>query len=411
MTTRLAVRRPFWLLTTIGFLSYLAIGTASPFVALYIQQLHGNLADIGLVIGLGAIAGLLSNIFWGRLTDRSGQRKPFIIGAMAILTITYPLMAHVPIWWLLMPLIIINGIASAAYNVCALAALGDLLNSAGVNDGQRGKWLGSYRTGGSLAFAIAIIISGFIAQRFGYSTLYNIAGLIYITAFIVACFLPEISVRTRTPSLIQRHELGALFHLARGVLSPLILAMLAWNIPFSAVYSIWSIYIVHTLGLGSSGYARLWGLAAFLEVPSMIIAGRLADRWGRRPMFLLGFFLFTLIYLIYTILPFVPTLVIAQMLRGFAYATFTATALTAVIELAPSEERGRAASVYQLTLGCAQILGSSTGGPLANRVGFHAFFILAAIITIGGAGILLISDRSPSAITQSALPKNRGTLP
>ena len=132
MTTQLVARRPFWLLTTIGFLSYLGIGTASPFLALYIQHLHGNLADIGLVTGPGAIAGLLSNIFWGRLTDRSGRRKPFIIGAMALLAITYLFMAHASIWWFLIPLVIVNGIASAAYNVCILAALGDLLNSTGV---------------------------------------------------------------------------------------------------------------------------------------------------------------------------------------------------------------------------------------------------------------------------------------
>ncbi|MCL4543635.1 MAG: MFS transporter [Chloroflexi bacterium] len=393
MTAGTDARRAFWLLTSIGFLVYLSIGTASPFTVLYIQTLQGSLASIGWVTGGGAVAGLLANIVWGRFTDSTGRRKPFITGAMVVLAVSNALMAHVGIWWLLIPLVVVSGIASAAYNVCALAALGDLLTAGEAGDRQRGQRLGIYRTGGSLAFAIAIVLSGLLVQRLGFQVVYNIASLVYAVTFVVSLFLPEVRAVAPAPSLAQHRELGTLVRLAFGPLLPLVFAVLAWDVPFSAVYSVWAIYIANHLGFGSEGYARLWGLAAFLEVPSMIIAGRLADRWGRQRMFLIGFVLFAIIYGIYTFLPSVPTLVLAQMLRGFAYATITATALTAVVELAPRGERGRAAGVYQLALGLAQIAGNSTGGPAASLVGFGAFFVTAAVITLSGAGVLAVTER------------------
>ncbi|HEV7213856.1 MAG TPA: MFS transporter, partial [Chloroflexota bacterium] len=67
------------------------------------------------------------------------------------------------------------------------------------------------------------------------------------------------------------------------------------------------------------------------------------------------------------------------------YAAFTATALTAVVELAPPAERGRAAGVYQLSSGLAQIVGNSSGGPLSSRLGFSFTFLAAAAVTLGGA--------------------------
>jgi predicted MFS family arabinose efflux permease len=161
--------------------------------------------------------------------------------------------------------------------------------------------------------------------------------------------------------------------------------VIAWMLPFSAVYSVWPIYVANVQGLGAAGYSRLWGLAAFLEVPSMLIAGWLADRLGRRTMFASAMVLFAGIYVAYALAPAPWGLVAAQVVRGFAYAAFTATALTAVVELAPPTERGRAAGVYQLSSGLAQIAGNSSGGPVSSWIGFPATFLGAAAVTLAGA--------------------------
>jgi predicted MFS family arabinose efflux permease len=56
-----------------------------------------------------------------------------------------------------------------------------------------------------------------------------------------------------------------------------------------------------------------------------------------------------------------------------------------VVELAPPAERGRAAGVYQLSSGLAQIAGNSSGGPVSSLIGFPATFLGAAAMTLAGA--------------------------
>lgn len=375
---------PFWLLTAIGFLVFLANGSASPFLSLYVQALGGNVADVGWVVGDYAVASVISNIAWGRLTDSLGRRKSLVVGAMATLMVTTSLIAHVSTWWLLVPLRVAEGAAFAAYNVSALAMLGDVLERDG-HGRSRGRMLGIYRTGGSLAFAIAIILSGAAAARYGFHANYALAGGIYGLTFLLSLTLREPSRAAGRSSSPLSGELGGLFSMARGPLLPLSLAVIAWMLPFSAVYSVGPIYVANVQGLGTAGYARLWGLAAFLEVPSMLIAGRLADRLGRRTMFTLALLLFAGIYSAYALAPAQWGLVAAQVVRGFAYAAFTATALTAVVELAPPAERGRAAGVYQLSSGLAQIAGNASGGPVSSWIGFPAMFLGAAAVTLAGA--------------------------
>jgi MFS family permease len=78
-------------------------------------------------------------------------------------------------------------------------------------------------------------------------------------------------------------------------------------------------------------------------------------------------------------------LVGAQVLRGIAFAAYTATALTMAIDLAPPQERGRAAGLFTSAQGLAQISGSWLGGPLAAAFGFRALFELAAVAVLCGA--------------------------
>jgi len=173
--------------------------------------------------------------------------------------------------------------------------------------------------------------------------------------------------------------------LLRGPMRPLLIVALTFGIPFSAVFSVWPIWISDVLGLGRATFSQLWGIAAFVEVPSMLAAGILVDRVGRRPTFIAGFAGFSLVYLIYAVAPPLPGLVGAQLIRGMAFAAFTATSLTMAIDLAPPDARGRASGLFNSAQGLAQISGNWIGGPIAGAVGFRLLFVFAALTVLGGA--------------------------
>ena len=177
---------------------------------------------------------------------------------------------------------------------------------------------------------------------------------------------------------------------------PLLILALSFGVPFSAVFSVWPIWVADVLGHGRATFSQLWGIAAFVEVPMMLVAGLMVDRVGRRPVFVVGLTGFAVLYLAYVLAPPLPGLVAAQLLRGVAFAAYTATALTMAIELAPPEERGRAAGLFTSAQSLAQIAGSWLGGPLAAAFDFPVLFALSAATVLGGAAYSYLALGRPT---------------
>ncbi|HZW33207.1 MAG TPA: MFS transporter [Isosphaeraceae bacterium] len=368
-------QRGYWVLAVIIFLGFVANGATSPFFALYATSLGASLGQIAFVVGVQSAVAVIAGLVIGRVTDRIGRRPLTVSLAMASLALLNLAITRVPSWGWLVPLHALLGLASGAYQVVSLALMGDLL----AGHPQRGRFISGYRMSGSLAFSIAIVASGQIAQAIGLRGSFQLAAGVYLLAFLVSLLIGEpVRVQARAAPV------GFLL-LLRGPLRPLLLLALAFGVPFAAVFSVWPIWVADTLGLGRATFAWLWGIAAFIEVPSMVAAGVIVDRLGHRPTFIVGLAGFALVYALYALAPTIPGLVAAQALRGIAFAAFTATALTMAIDLAPPEARGRASGLFTSAQGIAQITGNWVGAPLAAALGFPSLFALAAASVLGGA--------------------------
>jgi hypothetical protein len=47
----------------------------------FVEQLHGSLVDFGVTFAVATLAGIVASVFAGRLPERSGKVKPFIVGS------------------------------------------------------------------------------------------------------------------------------------------------------------------------------------------------------------------------------------------------------------------------------------------------------------------------------------------
>jgi MFS family permease len=121
-----------------------------------------------------------------------------------------------------------------------------------------------------------------------------------------------------------------------------------------------------TTGLGAtapdvqlviSGYAVVY--AVFL-----ITGGRLGDIFGRKAIFLIGLAGFALASAFCGLAWSPLTLVLARLLQALAAAAMAPQALASVHALFPARERGRALSIYGVTLGLSSVVGQLLGGAL-----------------------------------------------
>jgi EmrB/QacA subfamily drug resistance transporter len=129
-----------------------------------------------------------------------------------------------------------------------------------------------------------------------------------------------------------------------------------------------------------SGYAL--ALAVFL-----LTAGSLADRFGRKRLFMTGLGLFSAATLLCALAPGPGALVAARILQGLAAAVVFPSSLAILAEEFQGAERRRAIGVWGATIGLAFAAGPLLGGVLIDLVGWRAIF--AASLVFGAPTMVL----------------------
>jgi EmrB/QacA subfamily drug resistance transporter len=147
-----------------------------------------------------------------------------------------------------------------------------------------------------------------------------------------------------------------------------------------------------TSGLGASasevqlvisGYAIVY--AVFL-----ITGGRLGDIFGRKSIFLIGLAGFALASALCGLAWSPTTLILGRLIQALAAAAMAPQALASVHALFPAHERGRALSIYGVTLGLSSIVGQLLGGALvgADLGGFGWRLIFLINLPIAAAAFV-----------------------
>jgi len=158
-------------------------------------------------------------------------------------------------------------------------------------------------------------------------------------------------------------------------------------------------YVEGPLGAGNVAIGLVVGafsLSAFFLRPWV---GGLGDRWGRRPLMLVGAALFAASVLANPLASSPAVLAALRLLTGAGEAFFFVGAVTAVFDLAPAERRGEAMSVASLALYVGIGLGPLIGELAIERVGFVAAWVLAATAALTA---LVMALRVPDTRPQEA---------
>jgi EmrB/QacA subfamily drug resistance transporter len=132
-----------------------------------------------------------------------------------------------------------------------------------------------------------------------------------------------------------------------------------------------------------SGYAL--SLAVFL-----LTAGSLADRFGRRKLFLIGLAMFSLASGLCALAPGASTLIAARIAQGLGAAVVFPSSLAILAEAFQGAQRRRAIGAWGATIGLAFAAGPLIGGLLVDLFGWRAVFAASFVL---GAPTLMLAMR------------------
>lgn len=343
-------------------------------------------AQVGLAASLYAFAGSLSQPLFGWLADRYGSRwlaGPSVawqVGFIVLATVTARSGGFV---WLLIPYVL------AAFGSGALHPAGTM-NAGAVEQRQAATGTALFFLFGQIGLASGPVLGGFLLDQAGLRGM-QFLGLVAVPVvlFMLATSYPVVHVARRVESTVRRQQI------AWGAIA--LLALLTVCRSWAQIGTVTFLpKLFQEKGWDPTSYGAITGAMWLASAFSGVLAGRLADRWGRR---LVVFLTMLAAVVPLFILPLTDNWVafpVALLVGGLSGAPHSI-----VVVIAQDLLPGRRAMASGLTLGFI----FSMGAVASLGIGWLAdLWNLTAALQVG-AGMALLA-----ALLALALPGTRQTV-
>lgn len=132
-------------------------------------------------------------------------------------------------------------------------------------------------------------------------------------------------------------------------------------------------------------------LAYLLAITSLLLTfGRLADIWGRKKVYTIGFGIFTLGSLVCGLAPTPAYLIGARVIQAVGAAMLQSNGLAIATAVFPDKERGRALGINGTIVATGITLGPAIGGVLVGAFGWQSIFSVNLPVGLIGIGLALL---------------------
>lgn len=364
-----------------------------PFLAVYFTQAKWTQSDIGFALTVGSLVSLLGQVPGGAFVD-AVRSKRFAAG-VAVAAISGSAFA-LAVW----PNFLIVLLAMAAHSAasCVLTPAIAAISIGLVGHARAGERLGRNASFQALGNALAAAGMGACGYYLSNDAVFYLtAALVVPTLMALSSIRPgeirEVSAPSTDPAgaapsggsglralatnraLLCFAACMVLFFLANAALLPLVGSVL-------------------TLRASETATALI---AACIMVPQGVLAvcapafGRAAERWGRRPMLLVGFAALPIRALLFAYTD-SPTLLVAiQVFDGISAAVLGVMVPLVVSDVTRGTGRfNLALGAVGTAMGIGAALSTSLAGLMADRLGSHTAFLGLALVGLAAFGLLAL---------------------
>jgi len=382
-----------WILATLALATLLpSLGSSIANIAL--PTLAASFATtfdaVQWVVLAYLIAMTVAMVFAGRLGDRVGRRRLFVVG-LAMLTAASLVGSVAPSLGLVIAARAVQGIGAAVVVALALAFIGDTVPRDGT-----GRAMGLLGTMSARGTALGPSLGGLLVEAFGWRSIFLVNVPLGLIALALARgFLPVDRSSARGTSELIDHVRALLAPFRDRRLRVNLGANVLVSVVLTATLVVGPFYLSHGLGLDPAAVGGVMSIgpiaAALLGVP----AGRLVDRIGARRMILVGLAGIAVGAAFLALLPEalgVPGYVLPLVVITASYAVFQAANNVAVMGEVARERRGVVSGALNLSRNIGLIGGTSLMGVVFVAAGVHVTFALGGGLMVIALLVVLAND-------------------
>jgi len=357
---------------------------------------------IGLVLSLFGLLNSVGQLFTGRLSDRTGKRRAFVLAGLAIFAVGSAIYPLVTSYWAVLGARALQGVGAA----CTIPATVALVNEYSASNAERGGNFGVFNTFRLIGFGFGPIVAGVVITGglateagpgesatvveyalpaalgggtfSGFTAAFAVAVIGAAVSFVLVTLL--IADPPRDEAAAASDLSIAVFDRERGGFDPVFVLGVAtfFMATTIALFATLEGPIRARLGESTLMFSIQFAAVVIANVLLQVPIGNASDEYGRRPFIVAGFVILVPAVFAQGVVT-TPLLMLgARFVQGVAVALVFAPSLALAGDLAGAGGSGTTLSVLTMAFGLGVAVGPLASGILYNLGGFGAPFFVGA---------------------------------
>ena len=371
-------------LNAANFFQAEAVGVVLPVLNGYLRASGWQYDSIGVATAIGGLGVLIFQTPAGQLTDRARARRALFAAASLLVGgcfVALPLVAHS--FAGMLSLLFVAGATGSVFapvlGALALSLVGHARLNRTIGDNQGWNHAGNI---------VAAVLGIAVVAKFGLTgVFYSVAvGSVLAAASVLLIRAKELNPYLATGRTDNREDgVAPLTLLRQGSVATLFVAVALFHFANAPILPAVALD-VQRLGGSNKLMTATVLTAQLVMVPVSLLAGRLADRWGRKPVMAIAFWVLPLRIVSYAFVHSPKALVALQALDGIGAGIYG----VAIVAMAADLTRGKGGfntlmGLFATALAVGGVIGPLLTGVLIQRMGFAKMFLAFAALALAGA--------------------------
>lgn len=354
---------------SIYFLYYAGQAIYNTYLNLYLADVGLSQSQIGMTVSISTLFLLLTQTFWGNLSDRSNNKntvlKILFFGGVLSICLFY---ASKNFWFLLFVITLFSMFFVPTVPISDNITL-ELL--------EKSHWdYGQVRMGGTIGYALTVLAIGFVLNG-RYGNIFWMVATTLTLCLLLALRLPPVrGYRTKNQKTPYQEILKDKNMVALIVFSLVFYMGLNFYNNFYAIY-------FRSIGGTSAQIGIMMFACASTEVPCLLFMNRLIKRFGVRRVLICAGLVTGLRWFLLFFLNQPSLIIAANLLHGFGFTAFSYSIVTYINEHVPKDLRATSQSLNALISSiCSRVIFGFIGGIASEMLGANHIMLVSCIIMV-----------------------------
>ena len=389
--------RVYFEMLMIGFSIIMGIGLSRAFLPIMAYKLDPTGSLVGFVISAWFLTRIFIELPSGLISVKVGRRRLIVTGLLlgfsgpllcAFSTSIYLLILGRTLW----------GFGTALYFTSNTALMFDLFEPR-----IRGRAVGTFQGIEFIGSFIGAPLGAVLAMFMGFNNVFIISAIIVLFALLIAFFSSALKEADRKAQ--REYEAIQVKEVLSGLKDWALLGVCYVNLSRMMVTqgvmsTVFQLYLNESLGVSIELIGLLLGARTAGMICIVVISGYLSDRFGRKPVVLLGLTISAAAQYLYTLAGSFEQILPLAILEGVGSGFVFTSLIVYMSDLVPPSLRGGAVGLFRTFMDVGGVLGPVIFMFIYSNISAHASFWFASLVLLSNIGMIALIRRKETVIRE-----------